>query len=495
MPTQPLPADPSLVQLRKQARELQRRLRSRDSAALAQFSEFCPALDLGPAPLHLAQLLLARRFGLSSWPRLVEQVELIREFRRAPDEDPIPDEPAAQFLAHAVLQYAEGDGPARWAVARRLLIENPGLSELDVYTASACADHLAVQRFLIDSPDLATAAGGPFRWPPLMYLAYARHDPDVPVGDVLTTAELLLQAGADPNAGYLWHGLTCPFTVLTGVFGAGEQGPGKQPHHPHATALARLLLEAGADPNDGQALYNRMFESDNRYLQTLFDYGLGAGDGGPWHRRLPELTDSPERMLRVQLGWAIGHGMADRVRLLAEHGVDLNTPDSWHGTAQMSPLALAALTGRPEIARVLVDLGATDAELDPEAALVGALLSGDAAVVAAASPDQLEAVRRRHPSLVLRAAVVGSTAGINLLLDNGFHIDALGRQDIPVEQEWESALHFAAGENDVELVAILLAAGADPTVLDRRFEMTPLGWAEHFGHQDVINVLGPLEQR
>ena len=45
-------------------------------------------------------------------------------------------------------------------------------------------------------------------------------------GDSVTaTATELLDAGADPNAGYLWHGLPAAFTVLTGLLGEGEQGP------------------------------------------------------------------------------------------------------------------------------------------------------------------------------------------------------------------------------------------------------------------------------
>lgn len=40
-----------------------------------------------------------------------------------------------------------------------------------------------------------------------MYLTYARHDPEIAEDAVLTSARLLLDAGADPNAGYLWHGL------------------------------------------------------------------------------------------------------------------------------------------------------------------------------------------------------------------------------------------------------------------------------------------------
>ncbi len=90
---------------------------------------------------------------------------------------------------------------------------------------------------------------------------------------MLDVARMLLAAGADPNAGYLWQGLACPFTVLTGVFGEGELGPVRQPRHPCAQPLARLLLTAGADANDAQALYNRMFEPGNDHLELLFELG------------------------------------------------------------------------------------------------------------------------------------------------------------------------------------------------------------------------------
>ena len=112
----------------------------------------------------------------------------------------------------------------------------------------------------------------------------------MPAERVLTAARQLLDAGADPNDGYLFDALPSPFTLLTGVFGHGELGPQRQPRHPHWQALGRLLLDAGADPNDAQTLYNRMFEPDNSHLELLFEYGLGTGDGGPWKTRIEELS-------------------------------------------------------------------------------------------------------------------------------------------------------------------------------------------------------------
>src|SRR5581483_11211035 len=107
-----------------------------------------------------------------------------------------------------------------------------------------------VRRLLAGRPGLARERGGPLRWRPLSYLAYSRAHPDAPAGAVLSVARQLLDAGADPNEGFLWDGHPYAFTALTGAFGYGELGPRRQPAHPHALALARLLLDAGADPND-----------------------------------------------------------------------------------------------------------------------------------------------------------------------------------------------------------------------------------------------------
>ena len=114
---------------------------------------------------------------------------------------------------------------------------------------------------------------GPYRWEPLLYLTYAR----LPLSDgrsPLAVARLLLQHGADPNAGYLWEGLIPPFTALTGVLGGG----GTIPPHPQELALARSLFEAGADANDGQAIYNLAWAKARRAVAR------SAARVRAWHR-------------------------------------------------------------------------------------------------------------------------------------------------------------------------------------------------------------------
>ncbi|WP_051265003.1 ankyrin repeat domain-containing protein [Nakamurella lactea] len=326
-----LPDNPSLDRLRADARRLQRGVRAGDPDALDLVQRWHPRAEDAAAqefPLHAAQLTVARRYGFTGWPALVGYLEVAARLTRHPgsvDEHSLSA--ADRFCALACLRYDQSDEPPRWASAAALLAEHPGIVDEHIWAAAAAADPAAVRRHLRSDGASVRADGGPYRWVPLLYLTYSRV-PGTSETDVLATASALLEAGADVNAGYLWGGQATPFTALTGAFGEGEQGPGRQPRRPHSSALARLLLERGADPNDGQALYNRMFTRDNRHLELLFEFGLGSGDSGPWRRRLGEALESPAHMLRRQLDWAIDHQLTERVRLLAQHRIDLVTPSA-----------------------------------------------------------------------------------------------------------------------------------------------------------------------
>ncbi|MFC7481629.1 hypothetical protein ACFQX7_18470 [Luedemannella flava] len=278
MATVSLPENPNLDQLRRQARELWRAARAGDPAATARIvrTHPTPPADMSALGLAAAQLVLAREYGFGSWPRLRHYLDVVAEHGWVPEAAPTDESVADRFCRLACLTYSRVDGPDRWAAARALLDAEPALVEGDIRAAAAAARPDAVARHLAGDPGLARRPGGPYRWRPLAYLAYSRAGD----GDAVETARLLLAAGADPDEGYLWHGLPIPFTLLTGVFGEGELGPVRQPRHPDSLVLARALLDAGADANDAQALYNRMFGADNDHLTLLFEYGLGRGDWG-----------------------------------------------------------------------------------------------------------------------------------------------------------------------------------------------------------------------
>jgi ankyrin repeat protein len=464
----PLPDDPSLEQLRKRARELQR---ARPGT-----------------PLNVAQLQTARRYGFPSWPAIKRHVELRRSYRRAPDE--VPEQPRAEdeFLRLACLTYGE-DEPQRWTRAAAM-----SAVPQTVWVAAARCDVVVLRRLLAQDRSLATREGGPFAWAPLAYLAYARHDPDVREADTLAAARLLLEHGADPDTGYLWHGLN-PFTVLTGCFGEGEGGPVRQPPHPHGFALARLLLEAGADANDSQALYNRMFSPAVDHLVLLLEHGLGQGDGGPWKRRLGAAVGSPAELLADQFAWAVVHGYEDRIRLLVAAGVDPAAPLRGHPAlraAGAGAVAVARRSAQLAAAALLEELGAPVVEPDVEERVLEAVLAGDRAEVdrlEAAEPGAVQRARDRRPGLVVWAASLGRPDAVRVAVELGWDVNRRARTDVPSDQEWETALHHAAGNGELPLTALLLELGADITIRDARFDGTPLDWAEHFGQEAVVELL------
>ena len=363
---------------------------------------------------------------------------------------------------------------------RELLAEHPELPRHSLFVASACADvdevrrHLAGrQGALAGRQGAAGSTGGPYGWSPLLYQAYARHNPGVELAATLETARLLLAAGADPNDGRFWHALPTPFTVLTGVLGYGER---RQPWHPHAIAFARLLLESGADPNDGQTLYNRMFGSNDDHLVLLFQHGLGRDIRGPWQRLLGESLEPPTEMLRSLLAWAIIHDQRDRVALLAEHGVDIVSPFTEQRSPRRgTPVEVALMNGHRELADQLEALGARPPQLGPNDAFVAAVLAGDAELVQRTPSKVVAEVRRKRPGLVTWAAAQGAPNAVELLVAAGFDINALGRSDLPSNEPWHTALHVAAENGNLELARRLVELGADPTIADKHYKSTALG--------------------
>ncbi len=456
-----LPDDPDLGWLRKRAKDLRREHPDRRLAD--------------------AQRELARHLEFPSWPALKRHVELRRAYRRAPDQVEEQGDPADEFLRLTCLTYGADDPERR----HRASVLGTGLPTGDhVHLAAARADTAALRRILDHEPGAATIEGGPFRWAPLAYLAYARPDPVPAEADTLEAARLLLDHGADPDTGYLWHGLPSPFTALTGCFGEGEMGPVAQPEHPHGFALARLLLERGADPNDGQTLYNRGFRADDRHLELLLEFGLGTGDGGPWKRRLGRAAMSPTEMVRRQLGWAVVRGMAARVELLVTHGADPTASVDMYGVRAPSAYAAALVAGQPGVAAVLERLGATGGDVRPEDMTVAAVLAGEPVEEA----DARAAIAHR-PGLVAWAAEHGNHVGLRRAVELGWDVDRRARTDVPSDEPWQTGLHAAAAHGDLATVALLLDLGADPTVIDARFGATPQDWAEHEGHPEVAAFL------
>lgn len=475
MPTRHLPNPPSLDHLKKQAKTLLKQVRAEDPEAIALAAEFHPVNTLADA-----QVVIARSYGFASWPRLVHHLEIVERYSRSPHRQEIggplhtPGQRIDEFLRLAVLHYGQDD-PARQTAARTLLDE---VALSNVYTQVVAGEVEAVRTTLAADPSLARREGGPFRWEPLLYLSYSR----LAVSDEapLEIARLLLANGADPNAGYLWQGMPSPFTALTGAFGRGE---GDQPPHQNRLELARLLLEAGADANDSQTMYNCgpgcPPPYDDDHLELLLEFGLGKGDGGPWHQRMTTEHPTPRQLLEDELVFASSRGLLHRVELMLAQGIDPDGRGTEHPIfCDHRAYELAAVTGHTEIAALLLAAGA--APLDDVHELYAAALRGESVD---ADPELAARAVRRNPYLPIRAAELGRTEAMAPLKELGFDLNVLGMT---------TPLHQAAFWGHLDTVKKLLELGADPTVEDPSYHSTPRGWAEHSHQQEVVDYLDSL---
>jgi ankyrin repeat protein len=476
MPTKPLPENPSFANLRKRAKQLLDSARAGDAEALAALREFHPRPPAAPA-LHDAQLALARSYGFASWARLKHHLEGVERFAWDPFAPAPPDSAADRMIRLACLDYGRWS-PTDLAEARRLLEAEPGLARASIHAAAAAGDAGAVRDFLARDAGLAVAPGGPHRWAPLLYACYSR----LPPGggrSTLEAARALLAGGADPNAGFLWCGNVPPFTALTGAFGEGEDG-NNQPPHPERDALARLLLDAGADPTDGQTLYNRHFRADDGHLVLLFEYGLGR-PGGPWITRFADRMGTPAHMLVEELWSAARKNLFAQVRLLVEHGTDVDGRSVRDGRTAYEA---ALLYGNAEIAEYLAERGARRSTASPEEEIAFACISGNRA--------RALAVLDRHPGLreklgphgrlelVRRAVEARRFDGVSLLAELGFELDH------PIAR---TPMHEAAWAGDLDMVQLLVDLGASPAARDPLYRSTPLGWAVHNKQPRVAEYL------
>jgi ankyrin repeat protein len=142
---------------------------------------------------------------------------------------------------------------------------------------------------------------------------------------------------------------------------------------PDCEALARLLLEAGADPNDAQTLYNRHFQDNDDHLKLLFAYGLGRKSGDPWLTRLHDEESTVDGMLVQHVCWAAIHEFPERVKLLLDHGADVNTRSRRSG---LTAYQEALRAGHHSIAEYLLQHGATKIDLDPLETFALACIAG-----------------------------------------------------------------------------------------------------------------------
>lgn len=193
-------------------------------------------------------------------------------------------------------------------------------------------------------------------------------------------------------------------------------------------------------------------------------------DGAPGEPETPLMT-------------AASYGNADVARALVDAGASLTATASPEagGVPNGTALRHAVVFGMSEVADVLVAAGATDlAYAAADGSLAGSLTP------ATPEADRVTALRI--------AAEQGHLNVVDDLLAAGTPIDG-------VDRDGSTALHAAAYYGRPDSVRHLLERRADPSRRDTRFDSTPLGWSRAGrrdevgpgdGHDGVEELLVPL---
>ena len=452
-----LPANANLDNLKKQAKTLLKAVKENDPATLPRIKPYFN--DPNSMGLQDAQLVIARDYGFSSWKKMKSHIE-----SGVSATQTSMDQLANEFLRYVVIVYSETESadPARWQHAAELLKTHPKICGENIYAATAIGDVEKVKNWLNKEPGLINRKGGFHNWEPLMYAAYAR----LPGVSTLEVGKLLIERGADPNAHYMWGG-QYKFTALTGVFGQGEAGPENLVEHPEFEKFARLLLSAGANPNDSQAAYNRMFTEDNICLELLLEFGIASTDKNNWLlQENDKLVQHPQGTLHYQLCHAIWQGMMDRVKLLVEYGIDVNQP-----VGDRTPYEMALSAEHQEIADYLAANGARIVELRAIDIFRNACLKANRDLVITMlkeNPNLIDEVMEVSPDILEKAVESGRPDAVTLMLDLDFDVNHV---------TFRTALHQAAWIGNIEMMKLLIEAGADPTLRDHFYFGPPLAWA------------------
>jgi ankyrin repeat protein len=472
-PARALPARPSLEHLKNEAKQRLKAQRSRNPHA----------------KLAGAQLAVARAYGFASWRQLkahVERLDPARESRKRVFEAARTGDIEAVRRA-----FAAGFDPAT--------TDDDGRT---IHQIAKAQRHEAIELLARDVQERETHSS-----------------------DVQRTISAILAAAEKGLVDELRQLLDAHPDLLDAKGGHFEKHTAlhRAAAHNQATSVA-FLLERGADvrvrdfPNNACALHFAAANADLEVVKLLVEAGsdvVGAGDDYEvgvlgWAiclRRLRE--DVAEYLLRqgakLNLWCAIALDRSDRVRGLIAGDPSLREARMSRNHHRRTPLHHAAAKNRPNMVRLLLDLGAdpnatdatgatpitTAAQENAEPGIISMLEKAGArldftAAVNLKRYDLAEAMLREdaarigpdgRDTVALHLAVSKKNAdAVRWLIEHGVDVNAKR----PIWDCNHTALHMTVENGAIDLARMLLDAGADPNIRDDKYDATALGWAEFF---------------
>jgi ankyrin repeat protein len=379
--------------------------------------------------------------------------------------------------------------------AEEILAANPEVATASIYTAAILGDHETVGHFVESDKRLATEKGGPRNWDTITYLCFSRYlkIDRARSDDFVTTATLLLDAGASANSGWFESSQQPNPEWESVIYGAAGIA--------HNADLTRLLLERGADPNDGETPYHAPETYDNAALKVLVESGKLTDDSlatvllrkTDWHdyegiKWLLENGVQPDRMTRwgktALQNAVLRDNDVEIFRALLDHGSDptlmATTPDRFHRSPPKSVIEVAARRGRGDVLQLFAERGIST-DVNGVESLLAACAVNDAVKIAnvvKTDPQFVDELEADAGAFLCDFAGNGNTDGVRNLLDLGVLVNAVSVHGDPYfgTARNSTALHVAAWRAKHDTVQLLIDRGADVHSLDAEGR-TPLQMA------------------
>jgi len=404
-----------------------------------------------------------------------------RRLRELQATDPAAKLTAAQFA------LAKEHGFTSWR-ALKAHVESLTI-EGRAFELARAGDTGALRAMLDENPSLLHAREKPYAWT-LLHAAAQKGQ--------LGVVDLLLSRGLDPNTrergddSYAMHW-------------AAAHG------HPD---VVRRLADAGGDV---------VGRGDDHELDVIGWASAWEGCDDAAHREVAEFLVS--RGARHHIFSAIAHDLADEVRRIVREDPASIERRMSRNENHRTPLQFAVLRNRPTMAALLLELGADPFAVDDGGQSVavyasakgadrpameavrrrtiatpGSTRPGDplplVACLALADYDTAARLLRDDPSLLGSGALHilskrGDAPAVRWLLGNGADPNARW-------MHWDAEvtpLHLTAFSNDLDTARALLTAGADPRIRDSKHDGDAIGWAEHFGRVELLELLRASRQK